>query len=597
MLAALAIPLRAQPQDEDRRFRLAQGYEHGGDLKNAARVYRELYDADPQSELYFDAVRRTYAALGLTSELLPLVEKRAANRPNDYELRVAQADLLFRMGRRDEAIALWKRALEIGNYQDFVFAIVAQSQTDNHAFELAAESYRGARDRSDDRLLFADQLSFLYASLGRYDDATREYLAMLGAWPERLSVVKHAMAQLVTNPTGLAAATRVVEQAVNRNPDFEPNLELLSWLFDEAGNHAGALDVSKRLDVARGSRGSNVYAYADRALREGRVTDAIAALDYFQATYDHSNPLYSIALLSYARALEQRYRSEGSTESGAKALVQRYLDLAEREESSQVAAEALLHAARLQAEGLDAVDDAGETLAELIDAPHNASVLGDALILMGELRMREGDLSAAAFLFDRAAVVAMTSGNEDVDGFNLARLRRAELALYRGEYKAAVDSLTELTRNTSSAVTNDALDYLFLLQENIERNDAALGHYMAGKLLMIERKWGEAEERFDEAFKASPATALAGESILARSDAQCRSGSCVEAIDALIAYVGAQPDAIAADRALFTAADIADRRLNDAAHALELYTRLLAEYPRSQHVTRARARIRELRNG
>ncbi|MBC8145864.1 MAG: hypothetical protein H7X80_09770, partial [bacterium] len=430
----------AQPNEEDRRFRLAEGYEHGGDLKNAARVYRELFDADPQSELYFGAVRRTYSALGLNRELLPLVEDRMTSKPNDYELRVAHADLLFRLGRRAEAIISWGRAVEIGNHQEFVYAIVAQSQTDNQAFELAIESYRRSRDRGDDRMLFSDQLAFLYAATGRYEEATREYLSMLGAAPERISVVKRSMAQLASNPTGLATATQVVEQAVQRNPDFEPNLELLSWLYDEAGNFDGAFDVAKRLDVVRGGRGSNVYAYADRAFREGRVDAAIASLEHFIATYGRDNPLYSIALLSYARALEERHRTAGQSESGAEALVQRYMDLAEREEGTEVSAASLLRAARLQADELDEPDDALETLAELIDAPRNGSSIGEALILMGELRVRKNMLDEARALFDRAVMVADTGAGADAEIVSLARLRRAELALFRGQFKAAVDS-------------------------------------------------------------------------------------------------------------------------------------------------------------
>jgi tetratricopeptide (TPR) repeat protein len=597
LLALLAgvTSVLAQPREEDRRYKLGEGYERAGDMRGAARIYRELYDADSQSDLYFQAVRRTYSALGLNAELLPIVEARVAARPNDFELRVTFADLLYRAGRRDEARAEWKRALDNGNYQEFTFALVAQSQTDVRAFDAAIETYRAARERSGDRFLFGDQLAFLHTALGQFEEATREYLAILGADPERLQIVKRSMAAMTSNPTGLAAATRTVEAAVERNPDFEPSLELLSWLYDEGQNYTGAFDVAKRLDHARGGKGSSIYAYADRALRERRYDAALTALDYFMATYDRTNPLYSTALLTYARTLEERHRS-GAAGTSAAELVEHYTELADREEGTEVAAEALLRAARIQAEDLDAPAEAASTLEELITSSGNAHVLAEAYLLLGELRVRADALDEARSFYERA--IAAAEGSDD--GFAIAdeaRLRRAEILLYRGEFKAAVDSLTELTRHTTSSATNDALGYLFMLQENFERNDAALGDFMAAKLAVVQHRWKDAEARFDAAIAAAPRTTLAEEATLARADVMSTSGEHAAAADALIAFVAASPEALAADRALYRAAEIVDRNLHDAARALALYTRLLTEYPKSQHTSVARVRVRELRNG
>ncbi|MBC8145682.1 MAG: outer membrane protein assembly factor BamD, partial [bacterium] len=111
------------------------------------------------------------------------------------------------------------------------------------------------------------------------------------------------------------------------------------------------------------------------------------------------------------------------------------------------------------------------------------------------------------------------------------------------------------------------------------------------------RRWDDAIEKFDAASKAAPRTILAEESTIARADVQAFSGAFSAAADALLLFVAESPEALAADRALFRAADLIDRKLHETQRAVELYTRLLNEYPRSQHATSARTRIRELRNG
>jgi tetratricopeptide (TPR) repeat protein len=595
ILATATATAGAQPREEDRRYKLGEGYERAGDMRGAARVYRELLDADPQSELYFQGVRRAYTALGMYAELLPLVEERAKARPSDVDLGIVHAELLHRTGKREEAKAAWRRALESGNFQELTFALVAQSQTEVRAFEPAIETYRGARDRSGDRYLFADQLAWLYTQIGRFEDAAREYLGILGSDPDRLPVVKRAMATMTGNPTGLAAATAVVEAAVERNPDFEPNLELLSWLYDEGANFDAAFELAKKLDRARNGKGSSIYAYADRALRERRFDAAVAALDYFMATYGRDNPLYSIALLTYARTLEERHRA-GAGAGSASDLVERYEELAEREEGTAVAAEAMLRAARLQAYELDAPEEARETLDALVKAKGSEPVLPEAYLLLGDLRVREGRLDEARSLYDRSA--STTDGSEEgFEIYDAARLRRAELLLYRGAFKEAVDSLTELTRLTTSGVTNDALTYLFLLQESLDRADSALAEYVAGRLALVQHRWRDAAARFASAAALAPKSTLADEATLGRATALGSAGDNAGAVDVLLAFVSATPEALAADRALYRAAEIVERALSDRARALELYTRLLNEYPKSQHATAARSKVRELREG
>src|SRR5512133_459733 len=82
------LPLAAQPADEARRYAMAQALEKSGDLRGAAAIYLELHTADTLSDTYFEAVRRTYSALGWSGQLLPLVERRLNSHKGDQDLRV-----------------------------------------------------------------------------------------------------------------------------------------------------------------------------------------------------------------------------------------------------------------------------------------------------------------------------------------------------------------------------------------------------------------------------------------------------------------------------------------------------------------------------
>ena len=45
------------------KYALAQSYENSGNLEKASKIYEELYQLEPQNNLYFESLNRTYVQL------------------------------------------------------------------------------------------------------------------------------------------------------------------------------------------------------------------------------------------------------------------------------------------------------------------------------------------------------------------------------------------------------------------------------------------------------------------------------------------------------------------------------------------------------
>jgi tetratricopeptide (TPR) repeat protein len=594
ILAACTV-VHAQPGDEDRRYKLARGYEESNDLRNASRVYKELYDQDRQSNVYFEGVRRTYMGLLLYGDLLPIVEQRLPLQSGDVDLHSLYAELLNRTGQPDQAARAWNDAIELRPDDAMTYMIVGQSQIDNRLFDRATRTFLRGRQRLGDPTAFADQLAQLYAILGQFEEAATEYVGMLNLNPSQLGFVMSGMGLFTTNPKGADAAIAIVRSASESRADYLPLVELLSWLYTEKGDYESAFDVARRLDDLRNARGSNIYAFADAALREGHYDVAASALEYFLKTFPKTNPLYTSALYSYTRTLEQRYHAKGAgSKDEAEALIDRYLSMISDNPGNATSAEALLQVARLQADDLDEPQDAIATLEQLRrDYPRSPSI-PEAVLMEGDLTLRTDKLREAQELYRQGA--AKLQPGRDAERYrDLSALRLAETLFYSGEFKQAVDSFTALTQNTSSDVTNDALQYLFLLQENFEKQDEALKHYAAGRLLLMQHEWKRAIEEMDRAVTAAPKSSLADDALYGKSQAQEALDIPADAMATLLQIIEQYPDGTHADRALFHAAELAERKMGDRQRAAELYTRLLTEYPASTFINPSRARIRALR--
>ena len=77
VFVSLSFGAVAQKSTERDRLRMAQTHERTGDLRNAARLYQELFASTPSSDPYFQGVVRTLGGLQQFEALMPLVESRA----------------------------------------------------------------------------------------------------------------------------------------------------------------------------------------------------------------------------------------------------------------------------------------------------------------------------------------------------------------------------------------------------------------------------------------------------------------------------------------------------------------------------------------
>ena len=586
----------AQPEEENRQYKLAQSYEANGDVPGAARIYKELYDGDPESRVFFEGLERTWLALGRFQELLPYVEKRVARFPKDYVLGITYAELLHATGRLDEANAAWTAVLTPAPKDQGVYMLLGESYTKTRLFSQAASVYEAMRDRFGRSLVVTDRLARLYAILGEYRKAVSEYGDLLAQDPTHLSFVKTGMSLFTNNPAGIDAAINVIGDLSTMRKNRPEYLELLSWLYAENDQYQQAFDVAVQLDNMRNAKGSDIYAFADRTLRVGNFDAAIQAYEYFLKTFDRKNPLTPPVIYNYVYALESQYSARGTLmPEQARELIGRYREVIEYGNGGSMASQASLQIAHLQADVLNEPREALRTLTKEIREVHSTSAM-DALLFRAELTLRLGQIPEAQILYQQVCLNG-TRSRESTRNCQIAKLRYAETLLYTYNFKEAVDSLTALTVDVGSDAANDALAWLFILQENLDQNDAALKSFVEGKFKEVQHDWDGVVLAMNAATERAPRSSLADNAQFVKALSQRKAGKYQEARETCLGIVENYGDGTHADQALYIAGEISDKELGDVDRAVELYTKVLVDYPYSQYVSKARERIRGLRQG
>ncbi len=489
--------------------------------------------------------------------------------------------------------------------KETTYRFIGSWAVQSRMFEYAVELYRRGRQRCGDAMLFTNDIAYLYGIMLNYPEATKEYISLLAGNPAQLPYVQNRIAQYTGKPEGLQAATTVVEQAAARTASDQSLQRLLAWLYMEAKDFGKAYEVYTAIDARANAGGKELFAFAERALRERAYSAASKAYATIMSTHPQFEAIAQTKF-GYARTLEELdverdstapfVPSEARPETERMSLyapaVAAYDKVLAGYPTLEVAARARFRVATIQYERYGDLDAARSTLETLLkEGTQFPQVMTDAHLLLSEVLLVQGDL-------DRAATHdAAVAGKPPYIGEQRERaaFRLAEIDYFAGRFKESLEKLADLTRNPTADATNDALGLKIFIEENRKNSEEGLREYAKADLLLRQRKLSEAAGRFTSILTTYAGSDLVDETLLSVASAYARMGRFQDAAAAYERLAADYPESIALDRALLQLGRVYALGLHDTPKAIAAYDKLLEKFPNSIYVSEARRRARELR--
>lgn len=604
LLVICATSGEAQVPETNNRYRLAQSYEQGGDFENAAKLYRELYTADPSNYMIFDGLRRSLLQLKRHDEAIALISQRLGMNSQDVNLLCLLGSAYYQNGSEKEANASWERAIAADPANANVYRLVANTMLENRLLDKATEVYRRARKGCNDPNLFTLDLAQLLAVTMDYTGATTEFLRFLKNTPTQLGYVQTRLAQFTGKEEARDAAIDVVRAATKQSNDI--HLErLLGWLYLEGKRFDEAFGVYKLIDKVSNAQGVELYAFAERVHKEGAF--AVAAEAYREAI---NAPLAAqrlpYAKFGYALTMKERsIRSDtveyqsitgGSIPESQRnytTAIDYFQKIISEYPNSEFAARSYFEIGTLQFSkyfDLDASLNSFQRVEHVL--ARNNTMLFDVAIKIGEVLTAKGDTSNAATRFRGV----MAAGSATPDQQDEATYRLAELEYFGGRFADAIRNLESISLNLKANYANDALQLLAFLQENSLTAEAPLREFARADFLARQKKYTEAITMFQDVVGKNPQALFVDEGLMRIALLQTLASRYNDALATYQQLLTQFKDtSIKLDRAQFNIGELYDRQLKDRQKAIAAYEQLLAEHPQSLLTDQARKRIRELR--
>ncbi|MDO8841345.1 tetratricopeptide repeat protein, partial [Methanocalculus sp.] len=183
--SALTDYLHMEESDLSTWFELGRMAETIGDTKTAEKAYRKASGL-PGADF---AHARTLALLGDDERALEQIEELLGENPDDIDYLRLSSSLLLRMGRYEEAVNAYSRAVQFRKDDHILIRGYASALESAGRYTEAVEVWTKLQKEESDVSSTTYSIARLLAHLGKYRDAARQYDLILADHPDDLAAI------------------------------------------------------------------------------------------------------------------------------------------------------------------------------------------------------------------------------------------------------------------------------------------------------------------------------------------------------------------------------------------------------------------------
>ncbi|MDP3433560.1 MAG: tetratricopeptide repeat protein, partial [Bacteroidota bacterium] len=210
---------------------------------------------------------------------------------------------------------------------------------------------------------------------------------------------------------------------------------------------------------------------------------------------------------------------------------------------------------------------------------------------LSDIYVYSGDLWEAVITYSQ--VIESNKSNLLADD---VKFKKAKLGYYMGNFAWAKAQLDALKASTSKLIANDAMELALFISENMEDDSVAIPLQMFARadLHLFRNHSAKALTTLDSISKLYAFHSLTDDVNFRKANIFQKQGKYEEAAVLLASIVKDNSWEMLADDALFQLAAIYQNKLNRKTEAMELYKKMLTDYPGSVYVVDARAEFRKM---
>jgi tetratricopeptide (TPR) repeat protein len=504
--------------------------------------------------------------------------KRLEQKPDDFLALADLGGVQLSTGKEKEAEENFQRALSLAEDKTIIYVKIANVYLNQQMSLRAKEVYLKARKESRIPFLFARELAQVYEASGETEKALEEYFHYYQEDNNRAGEVELIINSILEKEEKIPLVEKFLKRKIQENPQDYLAYQLLGEVYLEREEYEQALKIYESLDRILKAEGELVLSLAGRCLDKGQFPFAEQAVHYVLQKYSHSKKR-STAIFTLAEVHQKQNKFAEALEilnelQGAKA------DPRDR-------ARALLLSGELCFQNRDFANSVSfyQTLLKESNSPQMA---GFILLGLGNAYLGWGKSDSALVYYRQLLNPKPSFPSEEEINFRIG-----ELFLFTEQFDSAGIYYEQITRKSlRSVLANDALERMRVIAENRILDPQGLSLYAQAQWLNYKGKLQSALSKFSELKKGSgslPELAYIEEARIFQQEKDFRSS-----LQSLQELTLKYPESYYTPLAVKLSADLYSQELGQPALALELYQKILREYPQALFLDEVREEIKKL---
>jgi outer membrane protein assembly factor BamD (BamD/ComL family) len=555
-----------------------------GQLK---QIYQSTHD-DQDFNQYFKALLKERNK----EEAEALLKNLLKHDPKNSKYLTAQGLLFKEIGKSNLGDKSIGNALNNLPKDEFKIRQLANFCYQVEAYDLTIAVFLQGRKALSNEQAFVYELLRIYQARRNKVMLVEEYLNAFETMPELLQSAESAFASIFDTPADYTSLQNALFKKIQKDPAKEVYTQLLIWQFLQQQEYDMALRQLIAQDKRLKDDGGILFNTIETFTTNGDFNTAMKAYEYI-LTKGSQSPYYIQAKVELIN-IHYKQLLEGTINKVAVGeLASQYLGILKDYGKNAQTLFALKKWAYLQAYYLGNANGAKRELeAALLISGLPPLEIASIKLDLGDIYVLTNQPWDAILSYEQ-----VTARFEGQPIANEARFRTARLSFYQGNFLYAKSQADVLKASTSQLIANDALDLSLLISDNLQdpADSSALRMYADAELLEFKNQSAKALIKLDSITIKYPANSLADDVLYFKSRIYIKTNNYAQAAVALKELIAQQTSSIWADDALFTLADLQEKKLNDPEQAKILYQKLLTDFPGSMHIAEARKRFRKLR--
>ena len=587
--------LTPKQKQQQTNTKLALAFYNSKDYEKAAPLLLEVYKVSRNNyyfRLYITSLLELKEYDRALEQIQTEIEKQKNTKPSLY---INWGYVLKAQDKVEEAEEKYRKALQNIPSSKGSYLVTASTFLQWREFEWAKKTYLQGREEIP-KEQFNYELARANLYLRDYEEMMEEYLNLIRQDEKQINRIRSSLASAMSLDVDDSLRDQFRKQILRRiqaEPAVTGYNRLLIWFLLEEKKFSSALRQSIALDRRTGNEDVQIFRLAQMALKSKEYSNARDAFEYL-LDKGPENPFYMQAYGQNIHASYMEFTTEYREDTTrGKELAQQFKEGLDYLSYTPASINLIQEYARLLAFYLDQPEEGIAVLKRGMDIPKLKPMQSGILKTeLADIYVYADDPWEATLLYSQAI-----EANKDNTLGDEAKLKKAKLGYYLGNFSWAKAQLDVLKASTSKLTANDAMDLSMLISNNLNLDTTAvpLEMFSRADLLFFRNKDSMAMNTLDSISDLYPFHSLVDDILYRKAKIEIDRQNYALAAEYLEGIRTDFTYELLADNALFLLAEMYNFEMDQKEKAKELYGEMLTMHPGSVYIEESREKFRELR--